>query len=124
LPTTTNIDDRGFIKLTLSGSWPTPSELKGLRKLLDGNAGLGRVLADIRDVTGEFPYHDEIRLLIGRVKDSKAAAARRRAVIVGSDIQFGIARVFQSLLPGEVEVFRDELSAVSWLLEAGDKQRV
>ena len=92
--------------------------------MLDGNAGLGRVLADIRDVTGEFPYHDEIRLLIGRVKDSKAAAARRRAVIVGSDIQFGIARVFQSLLPGEVEVFRDELSAVSWLLEAGDKQRV
>jgi hypothetical protein len=122
MPTTTNIDDRGFIRVTLSGSWPTLAELRGLRKTLDAADRGQSVLADIRDVTEQFPYYDQIRAAIDRVKDSKPAATRRRAVIVGSEVQFGIARAFQSLLPGEVEVFRDEGAALIWLLGAGPKQ--
>ena len=122
MPAITNIDDRGFIRVTLSGSWPTLEELKGLRKLLDAGEG-HRVLADIRDVTEQFPYYDEIRKVIDRLKGSKASATRRRAVIVGSDLQFGVARVFQSLLPGQVEVFRDEAAAVVWLLDPSNKHQ-
>ena len=119
MPVLTHVDDRGFIRITLSGSWPSPDELRKLRKDLDARGEGKSVLADMRAVTGEFPYSEQIRSAVANVRDSKASAARRRAVLVGSDVQYGIARMFQSLLPGEVEVFRDEEAAVSWLLGDG-----
>ena len=116
MPALTHVDDRGFIRITLSGSWPTVDELRKLRRDLDARGEGNNVLADMRGVTGDFPYSEQIRDAVATVRQSKTSAARRRAVLVGSDVQFGIARMFQSLLPGEVEVFRDEETALSWLL--------
>src|SRR5258707_12574727 len=107
MPALAHTDDRGFIRVTLTGSWPTLDELKKLRKDLDARGEGNSVLADMRGVTGDFPYSEQIRSVVANVRESKTSATRRRAVLVGSDVQFGIARMFQSLLPGEVEVFRD-----------------
>ena len=117
MPVLTHVDDRGFIRITLSGPWPGIDDLRRLRKDLDARGEGNNVLADMRGVTGEFPYSEQIRSAVSMVRESKTSAARRRAVLVGSDVQFGIARMFQSLLPGEVEVFRDEEAAVAWLIE-------
>ena len=119
MPALTQTDDRGFIRITLTGSWPTLDELRKIRKDLDARGEGSSVLADMRGVTGDFPYSEQIRSAVANVRDSKTSAVRRRAVLVGSDVQFGIARMFQSLLPGEVQVFRDEETAISWLLGDG-----
>ena len=113
-----HVDDRGFIRLTLSGSWPTLDELRLLRKDLDSRGPRDTVLADLRAVTQDFPYAEQVRSAVDLVRNDQASNRRRRAVLVGSDVQFGIARMFQALLPGEVEIFRDEQAAVDWLLQA------
>ena len=64
MPTKTDIDERGFLRLTLVGAWPQVYELRALRKVLDSSTESQRVLADIRGVTEEFPYYDEIRAAI------------------------------------------------------------
>ena len=116
MATTTTLDDRGFTRITFTGPWPTLDELRSLREVLDDGDGHRLVFSDLRGVTEQFPHYSEIRLSVDRVRSSKTSAARRRAMVVNSDVQFGVARVFQSLLPGEVQVFRDEESAIAWLL--------
>ncbi len=117
MPTSTNVDDRGFLRITFTGPWPTMDELQSVRAVVEDGPGHRRLLADIRGVTEQFPYYSEIRASIERVRSNKASAARLRAFVVHSDLQFGVARVFQSSLPDVVQVFRDEEAAISWLLE-------
>jgi hypothetical protein len=85
-----------------------------MRKALDSYGDKG-VLADMRGVTEAFPYHAEIRQATEAARGSALSMRRRRAILVGSDVQYGIARQFQALLPGEVEIFRDEEEATNWL---------
>lgn len=50
--------------------------------------------------------------------DEAAASAPRVALLVPSDVAFGLGRMFCSLvahLPGSVRVFRDEAEAQRWL---------
>jgi len=70
------VDPRGFVRLTISETWPSLDELKKLSVSLDGPGSFQHVLADLRQVTGPLPRYQEIRLVTRRVADSKAAAAR------------------------------------------------
>lgn len=75
-----------------------------------------RVLIDVSKTTGPLPKFQDIREIVtGLDTESPATQTRRRAVVVSSDVQFGVARTFQAILPGETEVFRDE-AALVWLL--------
>ena len=112
------LDERGFIRLSLEGPWPAKSEILSLHRSLGNIADSRRLLIDFRLATSPLPMFAEIRDLIASF-DTKSAAAqsRKRAMLVASDVQFGIARSFQAIVPGQMEVFRDEAAAIEWLLE-------
>ena len=105
------------MRLTLDGEWPSLDQMVSLQKTLGDMRGVSRVLIDIRKASGPLPKFPGIRETVTALTAHPAAAQRRRrAVIVSSDVQFGIARSFQALLPGDIEVFRDEADALAWLL--------
>lgn len=117
MPLSSKADERGFTRLTLVGLWPSVDEILALYKTL-GDTGASRyLLIDISRSTGPLPKFPDIREIV-TVFDTESIAARtrRRAVVVSSDVQFGVARTFQAILPGDMEVFRDEESALTWLL--------
>ena len=116
MPIDAVVDARGFVRLTFAGAWPSIPELRNMRQALEDPGASRLVLADLRPLSENLPHTDDIRSLVARVAGSAGSAARRRAILVATDVQFGVARIFQSLLPGEVEVFRDEAAAVAWLL--------
>jgi len=72
-------------------------------------------LCDLREVT-------EVRVGASGIREVAAlnpfGAGARRAVVVGSDVVFGLARMYQMLTessPDEVEIFRDLDEALRWL---------
>jgi hypothetical protein len=117
MPLSSTSDERGFIRLTLDGTWPTVDELLAWYKSLGDIRVLRLFLVDMRNASGPLPKFPDIRDTVGAFEaDSHHARERRRAVIVLNDVQFGIARSFQALVGGQMEVFRDEPSAISWLI--------
>jgi hypothetical protein len=117
MPLSSHRDERGFIHVTLNGAWPSLAEVIGLRQSLGDLNEVRRILVDIRAVTGPLPKYLDIRDTVGSLDDASAGVReRKRAVIVSSDVQFGVARTFQALAPGQMEVFRDEPAAIAWLL--------
>jgi len=74
-----------------------------------------RQLSDFRDITDLKISSATIRAM---VSSSTFGAGARRAVIVGSDASYGMARMYQILqdtAPDSVDVFRDEKAALEWL---------
>lgn len=74
-----------------------------------------RQLADLREVT-------EIRVTAAAIREvaglNPFGSGARRALAVGSDVVFGMARMYQILTdqsPDEFEVFRDLDRALEWL---------
>jgi hypothetical protein len=117
MPLSSSIDERGFTRLTLEGPWPPVNEIVQLYRSLGDMTAIRRLLLDIQGATGPLPRFPEVREIVGSFNtDSPDVRSRRRAVLVASDVQFGIARTFQAIVPGDMEVFRDEASAVAWLL--------
>lgn len=110
-------DERGFIRLSIDGAWPTIDELIAWYKSLGDIRAMRLLLIDMRNATGPLPKFPEIRSTIGAFDtDLEHARERKRAVIVSNDLQFGIARSFQALVSGRMEVFREEESAIAWLI--------
>jgi hypothetical protein len=110
-------DERGFVRLSLEGTWPTIDELITWYKSLGDIRVLRLFLIDMRNASGPLPKFPDIRDTVGAFEaDVSHARERKRAVIVASDVQFGIARSFQALVGGQMEVFRDEATAIEWLL--------
>ena len=110
-------DERGFIRLTLDGPWPSIDDLMHWYKSLGDIREMRMLLIDMRGATGPLPKFPDIRDTVGAFEsDARYARDRRRAVIVSSDLQFGIARSFQAMVTGEMEVFRDEATAIEWLV--------
>ena len=117
MPLQSETDARGFVRLRIEGAWPTNPELLAWYETIDARA-MRRLLIDIRAASGPLPKFPDIRETIAAFDaDTSTTRARRRAVIVSSDVQFGIARSFQALVDGEMEVFRDEAAAIAWLLD-------
>ena len=115
-------DERGFIRLTLDGAWPAVEELIDWYKSIGDIRDMRLLLIDIRRATGPLPKFPDIRDTVGAFDaDARYARERRRAVIVSSDVQFGVARSFQAIVPGQMEVFRDEAAAIAWLLDGSNQ---
>ena len=72
-------------------------------------------LADLRDVTSLAVTSAGVRQ---QVRETPFGAGSRRALVVGSDVAFGMARMFQILQDesvADVEIFRELDDALAWL---------
>jgi SpoIIAA-like len=78
-------------------------------------------LVDLRGVT-KLLTTDEITQLAETIRSSpRVVAHTHRALLVGSDLSFGMYRMFEALSTGgsvEYRVFRDEAEARAWVEEA------
>jgi len=123
MPLSSARDERGFLRLTIDGPWPTLAELMAWYKLVGDLRAMRLLLIDIRGSRGAFPRFPDIRDTVGAFEsDVRFASERRRAVVVSSDVQFGVARSFEALVTGEMQVFRDEPSAIAWLLAGSNRE--
>jgi hypothetical protein len=117
MPLSSELDARGFTRLTLDGQWPSIDDLVAWYRSVGDIRDVHRLLIDMRGTTGPLPKFPKIRETLGAFDtNNQPSRERRRAVIVSSDVQFGVARSFQALVPGDMAVFRDEASAIAWLL--------
>ena len=74
-----------------------------------------RQFVDYMDVTTADVTRTGIRQL---AELNPFGAGARRAMAVGSDVVYGMARMYQAMSPGrddEMEIFRDRDSAFEWL---------
>ena len=118
MPTSYQLD--AVQRLVCSRSWGvlTDAEVVDLYRRLAAEPEFEptfRQLCDLREVTRLATSTPALRDL---AQSSVFAAGARRAVVVGSDLDYGIARMFQTfceLAGAEVSVFRDRPSAVAWL---------
>jgi hypothetical protein len=81
-------------------------------------------LADLRDVTDVEITASTIREM---VKLNPFGAGARRAVVVTSDVVFGMARMYQILAdesPHELKIFRKMDDALQWLWIADAKAEI
>jgi hypothetical protein len=72
-------------------------------------------LVDMRAVTEVEVTTDFVRLFVAK---SNFGAGSRRALVAGSDVVYGMARIYGTLLdgrPGEFRIFRDLQPALEWL---------
>ena len=77
-------------------------------------------LVDMREVTTVDVTTDFVRLFVAK---STFGAGSRRALVAGSDVVYGMARIYGTLLdgrPAEFQIFRDLQLALDWLGFAGD----
>lgn len=112
--------------LVLSRAWDvlTGADLSRHARILAADPGFKlnfNQLCDYRDVK-------EIRADAAAIRELAAlnpfGAGARRALIVSSDVVFGMARMYQILTessPDEFEVFRDLDEALKWLGVADEK---
>ena len=106
--------------LVLSRAWNvlTGADLSRHARILAADRGFKphfSQLCDMRDVT-------EIRADAAAIRELAAlnpfGAGSRRALVVASDVMFGMARMYQILTepsPDEFELFRDFDQALNWL---------
>jgi len=109
-------EDKRLIQVIVSGTWPTLPEIVAERSrlILAGMIRPGVVeLVDTRGVTRGIPNLSQMQAIlqsIGKPPD-------KRAIVVGSNVQFGAGRIAEALDPKGIKVFRDEDSARKWLFE-------
>ena len=106
MPLSSHRDERGFIRVDLQGALAVTRRGLGLRESLGDIDEVRRILIDIRDATGPLPKYPDIRETVGALDQSSAAAReRKRAFVVSTDVQFGVARTFQAIVPGRWRYF-------------------
>jgi len=109
-------EDKRLLHVIVSGTWPTLPEIVAERSrlILAGYIRPGVVeLVDTRGVTRGIPNLSQMQAIlhaIGKPPD-------RRAIVVGSSLQFGAGRMAEVLDPTGIKIFRDEESARNWLFE-------
>lgn len=83
-----------------------------------------RQLADLRDVADLVVDAGTIRLIATL---SPFSAGARQALVVGSDVAYGMARMFQMLRDdngGDLQIFRRLSDALEWLGLAGAEPEI
>ena len=109
-------ENQKLIHVIVTGTWPTLPEIVAERSrlILAGMIRPGVVeLVDTRGVTRGIPNLSQMQAIlqsIGKPPD-------KRAIVVGSNVQFGAGRIAEALDPKGIKVFRDEDSARKWLFE-------
>lgn len=110
-------EDRRMIHVIVSGQWPTLPEIiaERSRLIMDGRIRPDVFeLIDTRGVTRGIPNLSQMQAILHAI----GKPPNKRAVIVGSNLQFGAGRLAETLDPKGLKVFRDEESALKWLYES------
>jgi hypothetical protein len=110
-------EDRRLIHVIVSGTWPTLPEIiaERSRLILSGMIRPGVVeLVDTRGVTRGIPNLSQIQAILHAI----GKPPNKRAIVVGTNLQFGAGRLAETLDPNGLKVFRDEDSARKWLFNA------
>lgn len=108
-------EDRRLIHVIVTGAWPTLPDIIAERSklILAGYIRPGVVeLVDTRGVTKGIPNLSQMQAILHAI----SKPPDRRAIVVGSNVQFGAGRLAETLDPKGLKVFRDEESAIKWLL--------
>jgi hypothetical protein len=109
-------EDKRLIRVTVTGAWPTMPEIIAERSRLI-MAGYIRPdvveIVDIRNVTKGIPNLSQMQGIIHAI----GKPPNRRAVVVGTSLQFSAGRMAELLDPTGIKIFREEDSALKWLLE-------
>lgn len=114
---------------TFSGTVDDAELLGAYRSLLASPDYDPRVndLVDMRPVTRFDVTGDAIRDLVRAFSPLDAAMVQTRlAIVAGSDLVFGMARMYELLrsdTPEDIRVFRDMDVARAWLGESGQRQQ-
>ena len=109
-------EDRELLHVTLTGEWPTLPEIIGERSrlIMAGYIRPGVVeLVDARSVTRSIPNLAQMRSILHAI----GTPPIKRAVLVGSLVQYNAGRIAEALNPNGVRVFREEAEALDWLFE-------
>jgi hypothetical protein len=116
--------DKQLALVTVTGSGAVnAAELVALRQRIRADPDYDNRMSALIDLTGasglEFTAA-ELRQLAGSVMTQPSA---RQAIAVGSDLGFGLGRMFESFSAAgghseNVRVFRDAAEARAWLIEA------
>jgi hypothetical protein len=106
-------------RIVYSRAWGvlTDRELADNRAALFADPAFAPDLSQLYDFTGVTELGIAATTLAGLAKSSRFSPNTRRAVVVGSDEAFGMARMYAILSDREetIQVFRDRASAVRWL---------
>jgi hypothetical protein len=107
-----------FLRITLTGEWPTLDQQREVRQRLLATGELTsttRALLDFRNLTSTAPYTEVEKIIESAMKDGGWPLFR--AYVVGSAVQFGLVRQMKAVAPShvEIEVFTDEQEAHVWL---------
>ncbi len=123
VPITTNIDSRTRLRTHVATGTLTPDELESA--LTDAYRRPdfrpeAPSLFDARDAQLDAFAGPEIRHVVETVlKHRGAPPGTRTAIVVGHDLGFGLARMFEQQFeakePSDVKVFRDMDEAMAWL---------
>ena len=109
-------EDRLLIRVTVTGAWPTLPQIveERSRLIMSGYIRPGVVeLVDTRGVTKGIPNISAMQAImhaIGKPPD-------KRAIVVGSNLQFSAGRLAEVLDPKGIKVFREEEPALAWLFD-------
>ena len=115
--------DKGIVWTTVTGEL-TLAEIRADMAQLAANPAYRPDLPGLVDMRGvtKFLTAEETAQLAEQLKSSPKVVNRaRRALLVGSELSFGMYRMFEALMSGgtvEYFVFRDEAEARAWVEEA------
>ena len=112
-------EDHVLIHVVVSGVWPTLPEIVTERSRLNtlGWIRPGAVeIVDVRKVTRGIPNISQMQAILRAI----GKPPQRRALVVGSNVQFTAGRMAELLDPTGIKVFRDEDDARKWLFEPPD----
>ena len=115
--------------IVLSRAWGIlkDSELLAHARALAADPRFAPHLNQLSDFLEVTEFQVSTAVVREMVTLSPFGAGARRALVVGADVGFGLARMFQIMRdpsPDEIQVCRDLDSALQWLGVAGDKQAV
>lgn len=109
-------EDRRLIHVVVTGTWPTLPEIAAERSrlIMAGMIRDGVVeLVDVRGVTKGIPNLSQMQAILHAI----GTPPLKRAIVVGSNVQFSAGRMAELLDPKHLKVFRDEDSALKWLFD-------
>jgi hypothetical protein len=115
--------ERGVLAIRLDGV-PDADTFIALLDRIVGDLSVPRgapCLIDVRQVNGG-PSRAELERVVAFFDEHGDVFSRRRAVLVATTLQYGLARiaaVLESFRGVDVGVFRAEDAAVAWLLRPG-----
>ncbi|HYE87591.1 MAG TPA: hypothetical protein VEA16_14610 [Vicinamibacterales bacterium] len=115
-------EERRLLHVTITGAWPTLPEIvaERSRQIMAGVIRPGVVeLVDARGVTKGIPNLSQMQAILHAI----GKPPHKRALIVGSQVQFGAGRLAELLDPKGIKVFLDdEPAAIKWLLDPNEPE--